>query len=39
VDGSGNVVATGYFRDTVDFGGGPLTSAGLRDLYLLKLSP
>ncbi|MDQ4120650.1 MAG: SBBP repeat-containing protein [Acidobacteriota bacterium] len=38
VDGSGNIVLTGYFRDTVDFGGVPLTSSGSFDVFLLKLS-
>ncbi|NIO27869.1 MAG: T9SS type A sorting domain-containing protein [Candidatus Latescibacteria bacterium] len=36
VDGSGNVVVTGYFVGTVDFGGGPLTSAGYNDIYVAK---
>jgi len=31
VDASGNVVVTGYFSGTVDFGGGTLTSAGYDD--------
>jgi hypothetical protein len=38
VDGSGNVVVTGYFAGTVDFGGGSLTAAGNNDIFLLKLS-
>ncbi len=29
VDGNDNVIATGYFAGTVDFGGGPFTSAHL----------
>ena len=29
VDSSSNVILTGYFNGTVDFGGGPLTSFGL----------
>ncbi len=33
------VYITGYFRDTVDFGGGPLTSAGSYDIFLAQLSP
>jgi hypothetical protein len=37
VDAAGNVVFTGAFRGTVDFGGGPLTSAGGRDVFLVKL--
>jgi chitodextrinase len=35
----GNIVTTGYFVGTVDFGGGPLTSAGSYDIFLLKLGP
>jgi len=34
LDASGNIYTTGFFEDTVDFGGGPLTSAGNYDLYL-----
>jgi len=33
VDAGGNVVIAGYLVGTVDFGGGPLTSAGLADAY------
>jgi len=36
VDASGNVVVTGYFHSTVDFGGGTLTSAGSTDIFLAK---
>jgi hypothetical protein len=36
LDSSGNVVMTGFFVDTVDFGGGPLTSAGGQDIFLAK---
>ena len=32
----GNVVVTGMFEDTVDFGGGPLTSAGVDDIFVAK---
>jgi hypothetical protein len=35
-DGSGNVVATGVFADTVDFGGGLLMSAGNYDIFVVK---
>jgi hypothetical protein len=35
-DPSGNVVVTGFFYGTVDFGGGLLTSAGLEDIFLAK---
>jgi hypothetical protein len=37
-DGSGNFVFTGYMVGTVDFGGGPLTSAGMADVILIKYS-
>jgi len=37
-DGSGNVIVTGSFYDTVDFGGGPLTSAGSYDIFVAKFS-
>jgi hypothetical protein len=36
VDASGNVVVTGYFFGTVDFGGGNLESAGDSDIFLAK---
>jgi hypothetical protein len=36
VDGLGNVIVTGYFGSTVDFGGGALVSAGLDDAYVAK---
>jgi hypothetical protein len=36
VDGSGNVFVAGSFSGTVDFGGGPLTSAGGTDIFLAK---
>jgi hypothetical protein len=32
-----NVIATGYFNGTVDFGAGNLTSAGGADVFLVKL--
>jgi len=37
VDGAGNVLLTGYFAGTVNFGGGPLTSAGTLDAFVVKL--
>jgi len=37
VDGSGNVVVTGQFALTVDFGGGGRSAIG-QDIYVLKLS-
>ena len=39
VDSSNNVIVTGRFNSTVNFGGGLLTSAGLFDGFLLKLAP
>ncbi len=38
LDGSGNIVATGYFNGSVDFGGGTLSSSGGRDIYVAKYS-
>jgi hypothetical protein len=38
VDGSGNVVVGGILYQTSDFGGGPLTSAGGADIFLVKYS-
>ncbi|WP_437678363.1 nucleotide-binding protein [Sorangium sp. So ce131] len=35
---TGDVVLTGTFTSTIDFGGAPLTSAGARDLFVAKLS-
>ena len=37
-DGSGDVVITGYFNSAIDFGGGPLISAGMQDIFLLELN-
>lgn len=39
VDGDGNVVIAGDFFGSIDFGGGPLTSAGSLDIYLAKFDP
>jgi hypothetical protein len=39
VDGVGNVLLTGEFLGTADFGGGPLSSAGSYDAFAVKLSP
>ena len=36
-DAAGNVYVVGHVEDTVDFGGGPLTSARERDAFLLSL--
>jgi len=38
VDGSGNVVTTGYLVGSADFGGGTLTSAGAYDIFVAKYS-
>jgi hypothetical protein len=38
VDSTGNVFVTGQFMETADFGGGPLTSAGLQDIFIVKYS-
>ena len=38
VDSSGNSYITGWFRETVDFGGGNVTSAGVADIFVLKLN-
>ncbi|UCH84853.1 MAG: T9SS type A sorting domain-containing protein [Candidatus Latescibacterota bacterium] len=37
VDHAGNVLLTGFFAGTVNFGGGVLSSAGSSDIYLAKL--
>lgn len=37
VDSAGNCYLTGNFGGTLDFGGGPLTSVGGQDIYLVKL--
>jgi hypothetical protein len=37
VDGSGNVILTGEFQQTADFGGGPVTSAGSWDVFVVAL--
>jgi hypothetical protein len=38
VDSGDDVVLTGFFNGTVDFGDGPLTSAGLADIFVAKYS-
>ncbi|WP_155799040.1 hypothetical protein [Sorangium cellulosum] len=38
-DPAGNYYVIGTFEGTIDFGAGPLTSAGGRDIFLLKLDP
>jgi hypothetical protein len=39
VDGLGAVLLTGYFEQTINFGGGALSSSGGLDLFVAKLSP
>jgi hypothetical protein len=39
VDGGGNVIAAGYFSNTITLDGESLTSAGAVDSLLLKLAP
>ncbi len=39
VDKAGNTVTTGWFQGKVDFGSGPLVSAGNKDVFALKLDP
>jgi hypothetical protein len=38
VDGTGDVLITGYFQGGVDFGGGLLTSAGGDDAYIARFN-
>lgn len=35
---SGDIFGTGYFRDTIDFGGGPMASTGSDDIFLFRLT-
>ena len=39
VTASGEALVTGLFTGTVDFGGGPVQTAGDTDVFLLELSP
>jgi hypothetical protein len=39
LDGSGNLLLTGFFFQTIDFGGGQLTSADRTDIFVAKLAP
>jgi hypothetical protein len=39
VDDLGNAIITGYFSDSVDFGGGNLVTAGAGDIFLAKFGP
>ena len=38
LDSSGNIYVAGYYENTVNFGGGNITSNGSWDAYLLKLN-
>lgn len=38
-DSFGNVVMGGHFTEEIDLGGGPLTSQGSFDVFMLKLDP
>lgn len=37
VDAQGDVIVTGTFTTTIDFGGGTFTSAGMRDAFVVEL--
>jgi hypothetical protein len=37
VDATGAAVVTGYYRGSVDFGGGPLASSGISDVFIAKI--
>jgi hypothetical protein len=39
VDGAGNTYITGMFQNTVDLGGGALTSAGASDVFVASFAP
>ena len=39
LDVSGNIIMTGRFQGTVNFGGGDLTDAGEGDIFLVKFDP
>ena len=39
VDGLGQLLVTGYFEQSIDFGGGALTSAGALDMFVARLAP
>jgi hypothetical protein len=39
VDSAGNVVASGWFSGTVNFGEGPLASLGPNEIFLIKFTP
>lgn len=35
---TGDIVATGYFRNSIDFGGNPMGSTGGNDIFLVRLT-
>ena len=35
---NGDIIGTGYFRDTIDLGGGPMASTGGDDIFLFRLT-
>lgn len=39
VNAAGEVVLTGYFQESVDFGGGALLSSGAEDMFVVRLAP
>jgi hypothetical protein len=38
-DGAANIILTGLFAGSIDFGGGPLASAASQDMFVAKLNP
>src|SRR5439155_10854562 len=39
VDSNNNIIVSGTFRGTINFGGGNLAAVGTEDTFLAKLSP
>lgn len=39
MDAEGHIVLVGHFHGTVDFGGGPLASAGQNDIFMARFAP
>jgi hypothetical protein len=35
---TGDIIVTGYFRETIDFGGGPMASTGSDDIFLARFN-